>query len=349
MPTLVTATVKNLGPRDVSVRDFEGGSLEARYSGAQAVGVLSDGNTDPDAWVLNRSDQHEFGIELRPRILKAQESIAVTVLCDGMPKRTETIVRVSGVDRLSRHRRWMKKYGWSVALAVVVGSAMGVMMYWALDPSTSKMQASLAPDERLWISVALGGIYIGAIFAATWARQLVRKVRRIRANKPQLNGSKDDVTPAPDGQPSTTLQAEPPELEAHPQARPAGPEGTVTTRRSFTQTQVMEAAALYQDALARLGLKAHVRPTSRGVMIEYESRVDHNVIAGAIANEMRAARIPIVLRPMTGEASTYVGARTNGGRELDGGTQASVGSSDSPISPSGAPSTHPPSAKGDRT
>lgn len=135
VPSLINVQMTNLGPKDVSVRDFEGGSAQISYTHGRAVGILSDGTSDPDAWELtSESDGKSFTLRLLPRIMKPQDPIEVTVLCDGAPRRSETSVRISGVRQMSGRRKWIRRHGLTVLLAIALGIASGAALYLTTGP-----------------------------------------------------------------------------------------------------------------------------------------------------------------------------------------------------------------------
>ncbi|MGC3993073.1 MAG: hypothetical protein QM779_02900 [Propionicimonas sp.] len=294
VPSLVNVTVCNLGPKDVSVRDFEGGLVEIDYTQARAVGILADGTSDPDAWdLVSDPENGTFTIRLLPRIMKPQEPMAVTILCDGVPRRSKTSVRISGVREMSRRRRWVRRYGLGVVLAIVLGIATGTAFYLTLgprDPNAPRVEFS--PPQRAWIAIAFGVVYGAIVLIYTWGRYALR-ARRRRAEEERAKGIAEPESRAdraPDSK-SQVLADEPTGVVGE-QVGTAREERAALDPRRIAPRETIRAAAAYHEALLAGHVQASVRATSQGVRV-YLPSSGHRVAAlQALTPEYERFRVP---------------------------------------------------------
>lgn len=307
VPSLVNIRINNMGPKDVSVRDFEGGTLQTSYTDARAVGILSDGTSDPDAWELTNDTEREdaFRISLRPRILKSQEPATVTLLCDGTPQRSETLIRLAGVRELSRRRKWFRKYGFGFIMAFVVGIVTALVLYYTTAPrDPSRPRVELTIPERLWGSALMGVLYGAVVIYFTWGR----RVLRIRRNK--SNHEEDSENQEPRKESAAFSNPEAASDREHPDAlreekpitqSPSTDRSQRTTRRRLTPSMIVRAAASYQEILSEADIQVVLRADSGGVLIDVGSVKEYKAVIRLLTPEYREYGVPYKVRVRTPE------------------------------------------------
>lgn len=137
-PQLLTATFRNLGPRDIEVEDFQGGGIGMTVAGARIVATLdcTVGN-DP----IKVAVDHDTGrIEIPALLIPQGAAVKVQILAADRPAKADPTIRLRQVTAVPWENQERPAYALSKVLAAgtltgMMGFAVGALVAF-LDPQT---------------------------------------------------------------------------------------------------------------------------------------------------------------------------------------------------------------------